>query len=77
MKNVVWFYTVNTDGIPIKSSGSGMLWIRSKKFQDKLKKELLPEWNLSIISYDISKNIIPKADLIIYNEMDSAYLDIK
>lgn len=77
MKSVVWIYTVNTDGVVIRSSGSGMMWISSKKFQDKLKKELLPEWNLSIISYDIAKNDIPDADIIMYNEMDMAYLDEK
>ena len=77
MKSVVWIYTVNTDGVVIRSSGSDMMWISSKKFQDKLKKELLPEWNLSIISYDIAKNDIPDADIIMYNEMDMAYLDEK
>ena len=35
MKSVVWIYTVNTDGVVIRSSGSGMMWISSKKFQDK------------------------------------------
>ena len=76
-KHSYWIYTVNTDGVVIRSSGSGMMWISSKKFQDKLKKELLPEWNLSIISYDIAKNDIPDADIIMYNEMDMAYLDEK
>lgn len=38
MKSVVWIYTVNTDGVVIRSSGSSMMWIGSKKFQDKLKK---------------------------------------
>jgi hypothetical protein len=77
MKSVVWIYTVNTDGVVIRSSGSSMMWIGKKKFQDKLKKELLPEWNLSIISYDIANNDIPDADIIMYNEMDMAYLDEK
>jgi hypothetical protein len=77
MKSVVWIYTVNTDGVVIRSSGSSMMWIGSKKFQDKPKKELLPEWNLSIISYDIANNDIPDADIIMYNEMDMAYLDEK
>lgn len=77
MTNVVWIYTVNTNGVLIRNSSSGMIWNSSKKFQDKLKKGLLPEWNLSIISYDIAKNAIPDADIIMYNEMDIAYLDEK
>ena len=28
MKSVVWIYTVNTDGVVIRSSGSGMMWIK-------------------------------------------------
>ncbi|EGO8122306.1 hypothetical protein FAD93_002790 [Enterococcus faecalis] len=77
MKSVVWIYTINTNGTVIRSSGYAMVWISSKRFQDKLKKELQPEWDLTIISYDIAKDDIPNADIIMYNEVDASYLDEK
>ncbi|HCQ8731850.1 TPA: hypothetical protein OMH10_002654 [Enterococcus faecalis] len=77
MKSVVWIYTINTNGTVIRSSGYAMVWISSKRFQDKLKKELQPEWELTIISYDITQNDIPNADIIMYNEVDASYLDEK
>lgn len=77
MKSVVWIYTINTNGTVIRSSGYAMVWISSKRFQDKLKKELQPEWDLTIISYDIAQNDIPNADIIMYNEVDASYLDEK
>ncbi len=77
MKSVVWIYTINTNGTVIRSSGYAMVWISSKRFQDKLKKELQPEWNLTIISYDIAQDDIPNADIIMYNEVDASYLDEK
>lgn len=77
MKSVVWIYTINTNETVIRSSGYAMVWISSKKFQDKLKKELQPEWDLTIISYDITQNDIPNADIIMYNEVDASYLDEK
>lgn len=77
MKSVVWIYTINTNGTVIISSGYAMVWISSKRFQDKLKKELQPEWDLTIISYDIAQDDIPNADIIMYNEVDTSYLDEK
>ncbi|EGO9003084.1 hypothetical protein D2A91_14055 [Enterococcus faecalis] len=77
MKSVVWIYTINTNGTVIRSSGYAMVWISSKRFQDKLKKELQPEWDLTIISYDIAQDDIPNADVIMYNEVDASYLDEK
>lgn len=77
MKSVVWIYTINTNGTVIRSSGYAMVWISSKRFQDKLKKELQPEWDLTIISYDIAQDDIPNADIIMYNEVDASYLDEK
>lgn len=77
MKSVAWIYTINTNGTVIRSSGYAMTWISSKRFQDKLKKELQPEWDLTIISYDIAQNDIPSADIIMYNEVDASYLDEK
>ncbi|EGO8122301.1 hypothetical protein FAD93_002781 [Enterococcus faecalis] len=77
MKSVVWIYTINTNGTVIRSSGYAMVWISSKRFQDKLKKELQPEWDLNIISYDIAQDDIPNADIIMYNEVDTSYLDEK
>lgn len=77
MKSVVWIYTINTNGTVIRSSGYAMVWISSKRFQDKLKKELQPEWDLTIISYDIAQDDIPNADIIMYNEVDTSYLDEK
>lgn len=32
MKSVVWIYIVNIDGVVIRSSGFGMMWISLKKF---------------------------------------------
>lgn len=77
MKSVVWIYTINTNGTVIISSGYAMVWISSKRFQDKLKKELQPEWDLTIISYDIAQDDIPNADIIMYNEVNASYLDEK
>ncbi|EKB7628937.1 hypothetical protein OPL79_002605 [Enterococcus faecalis] len=77
MKSVVWIYTINTNRTVIISSGYAMVWISSKRFQDKLKKELQPEWDLTIISYDIAQDDIPNADIIMYNEVDTSYLDEK
>lgn len=77
MKSVVWIYTINTNGTVIRSSGYAMVWISSKRFQDKVKKELQPEWDLTIISYDIAQDDIPNADIIMYNEVDASYLDEK
>ncbi|MGH1789576.1 hypothetical protein [Enterococcus faecalis] len=77
MKSVVWIYIINTNGTVIRSSGYAMVWISSKRFQDKLKKELQPEWELTIISYDIAQDDIPNADIIMYNEVDASYLDEK
>ena len=77
MKSVVWIYTINTNRTVIISSGYAMVWISSKRFQDKLKKELQPEWDLTIISYDIAQDDIPNADIIMYNEVDASYLDEK
>ena len=74
MKKLVWIYSVNTKGVNLKSSGSGMIWNRSKRLQEQLRAKVEPEWDLSIISYDITINI-PQADLIIYNEMDQAYMN--
>ena len=78
MKKIIWIYSVNTKGVNLKSSGGGMIWNRSKKLQEKLREKLKPQWDLNIISYDITTSI-PQADLIIYNEMDRAYIndDIK
>lgn len=77
MKSVVWIYTINTNRTVIISSGYAMVWISSKRFQDKLKKELQPEWDLTIISYDIAQDDIPNADIIMYNEVNASYLDEK
>lgn len=77
MKSVVWIYTINTNRTVIISSGYAMVWISSKRFQDKLKKELQPEWDLTIISYDIAQDDIPNADITMYNEVDASYLDEK
>lgn len=77
MKSVVWIYTINTNRTVIISSGYAMVWISSKRFQDKLKKELQPEWDLTIISYDIAQDDIHNADIIMYNEVNASYLDEK
>lgn len=74
MKKLLWIYSVNTQGVYLNSSGLGMLWNRSKKFQDQLRARISPEWELLITSYDIDNNDIPKADIIMYNEMDQAYI---
>ncbi len=74
MKKLVWIYSVNTRGGILKSSGVGMIWSRSKKLQEQLRIKVEPEWDLSIISYDITTDI-PQADLIMYNEMDQAYMN--
>ncbi|WP_271495405.1 hypothetical protein [Enterococcus sp. 5H] len=75
MKKVIWIYSVNARGGSIRTSGSGMLWKRSKKFQDKVKLELLPEWDVTFISYDITENTLPSADVIMYSQMDSIYIN--
>ncbi|HGF7795234.1 TPA: hypothetical protein QFS66_002316 [Enterococcus faecium] len=74
MKKLVWIYSVNTRGGILKNSGAGMIWSRSKKLQEQLRIKVEPEWDLSIISYDITTDI-PQADLIMYNEMDQAYMN--
>ncbi|UZN39294.1 hypothetical protein MZO31_03960 [Enterococcus faecium] len=62
MKKLVWIYSVNTRGGILKSSGAGMIWSRSKKLQEQLRIKVEPEWDLSIISYDITTDT-PQADL--------------
>lgn len=74
MKKLLWIYSVNTQGVYLNNSGLGMLWNRSKKFQDQLRARISPEWELLITSYDINNTDIPKADIIMYNEMDQAYI---
>lgn len=76
MKKLIWIYSVNTKGVNLKSSGAGMIWRRSKKLQEQLRVKVESEWNLSIISYDITTDV-PQADLIMYNEMDQVYINDK
>lgn len=74
MKRLVWIYSVNSGGAILINSGSGMIWNRSRKVQDRLREMLSDEWAVSIISFDITKDAIPDADVIVYSQMDIAYL---
>lgn len=79
MKKVVWIYSINASGVaPIGYVGpvvDSYILPRFKEFQENLKTELLPEVELSFISYDMEDPEVPPADLVIYNDNDGKYLD--
>lgn len=74
MKEFVWLFTVNSRGMTPFGYGPNMSNKQIKVFQNKLKLCLPPEINLNFMSYDIDTKI-PKADLIIFNNLDARYLD--
>lgn len=79
MKKVIWIFSVNADGVPplgyMGTKAGQYLFGNGIKFQKELKAELMPEFDLEFISYDLRDPKVPTADLIIYTDVDEKYLD--
>ncbi|MGM0215300.1 hypothetical protein [Enterococcus sp. AZ109] len=75
MKKAVWIYSINAYGNASAFVGGSGFGPGAKKFQEKLTADLLPEIDLQFISYDITSNEVPEADLIIYTHLSEKYLN--
>ncbi|MDT2758168.1 hypothetical protein [Enterococcus xiangfangensis] len=75
MKKAVWIFSINVDdgGAPFGYAFNLAGW-RIKKFQEEIKEELLPDIDLEFISYDVTTNQIPAADIVIFNDKDSRFI---
>ncbi|WP_207942345.1 hypothetical protein DOK78_001030 [Enterococcus sp. DIV2402] len=78
MKKVLWIYSINVqDGGPPFGYGHNTSGKGVKRFKEKLKEELPSDIDLQFISYDTTSNVLPSADLIIFNDLDSRYIPEK
>lgn len=74
MKKIVWIYSVNLKGMGLYGNSTTMPLRQAQKFQETIKTNLPSDVTVDFISYDTSSTEIPKADLIVYNDIDSRYL---
>ena len=75
MKKIVWIYSVNLKGMGLYGNSTTMPLRQAQKFQETIKTNLPSDVTVDFISYDTSSTEIPKADLIVYNDIDSRYLN--
>lgn len=74
MKKICWIFSINVRGMAPFGYSTTMNLRQAKSFQEKIKTLLPAEIETQFISYDISSNDIPAADLLVFNDMDSNYL---
>ncbi|MUO34078.1 hypothetical protein [Enterococcus gallinarum] len=74
MKKICWIFSINVRGMAPFGYSTAMNLRQAKLFQEKIKSLLPAEIDTQFISYDISSNDIPAADLLVFNDMDSNYL---
>ncbi|MCD5165022.1 hypothetical protein IV424_13025 [Enterococcus faecalis] len=74
MKKIVWIYSVNLKGMGLYGNSTTMPLRQAQKFQETIKTNLPSDVTVDFISYDTSSTELPKADLIVYNDIDSRYL---
>ena len=74
MKKIVWIYSVNLKSMGLYGNSTTVPLRQAQKFQKIIKTKLRSDVTIDFISYDISSTEIPKADLVVYNDIDSRYL---
>ncbi len=74
MKKNLLDFSINVRGMAPFGYSTTMNLRQAKSFQEKIKTLLPAEIETQFISYDISSNDIPAADLLVFNDMDSNYL---
>ena len=73
-EKICWIFSINVRGMAPFGYSTTMNLRQAKSFQEKIKTLLPAEIETQFISYDISSNDIPAADLLVFNDMDSNYL---
>ena len=76
MKKITWIQSVqlHDGGPPIGYSPNTML-SQTKKIQQQLKAALSEEFIIEFVSFDITTQAVPDADIVIYNDFDARYLN--
>ncbi|MGK0550539.1 hypothetical protein ACSFB8_02500 [Enterococcus faecalis] len=75
MKKIIWIHSVNANGSVLASYPAIIGGRPSKQMQKELTAALFPEWKITFISYDVKAKICPQADVLVYNQVDAAYLN--
>jgi len=74
MKQIIWIYSTNSNGMAPFGYGPTLTPNQSINFQENMQACFPSDIACQFISFDTANEVIPTADLLVFNDIDSKYL---